>query len=375
MLGETTSVVSCGERESIEVVEKATKHAKALATLGSSWAQIKAEAAQRIVLQSGGSIVALPATSGGRGRSGNVLLDEFAYNLDPERVWDGAGGTVLHGYKLRVMSTPNGVGNLWHRLWTDPAAHKGYSLHEITLEQAQADGLQVDEADCWKQARGDPRVFDQLFRCKFLDNDSQYIPSDLIRIVTVDRLPDGDGDNYAGLDIGLERDRTSLVVVRRVGAVRFPIHIETHGSTDDKLLDRLLEKAFGPVYGCKRLCADATGLGSMPATRWRDKYGSKFEPVQFTPKSKEALATGLYSVAAAEELKLPQAYVHDGIDQAPLLRDDIAAIRRIVTAAGNVRYDAPRTSSGHADRAWALMLGLHAADGGAPADHFDLVSF
>lgn len=360
LFGETTTVISVGEREAVEVLDKAGRHAQALAALGSEWARPVGMSATTLRLASGGRVIALPSTSGGRSFSGNVLLDEFAYHQHPEKVWDGAGGTVMHGYKLRVMSTPNGVGNLWHKLYTDPEQHKGYSLHEVTLDEAMADGLEVSLEDCWKMARGDPRVFDQLFRCKFLDNDAQYISSDLIREATVNDLPDGNGDCYGGLDIGLERDLTSLVIVKRIDAIRSTVHIETHKRTDDEIIDQLCDKAFGPRYRCHRLCADATGLGAIPAQRAKRRYGPKFEPVSFTNKSKEDLATGLYAVAAASELRLPRKYIHDGRDEGALLRDDIASIRRIVTAAGNVRYDAPRTSAGHADRAWALMLALHA---------------
>jgi hypothetical protein len=58
----------------------------------------------------------------------------------------------------------------------------------------------------------------------------------------------------------------------------------------------------------------------------------------------------------------------DGVLKDPLsdtvcaepLRDDLRAIRREITSAGNVRYTAPHNASGHADRAWALFLALHA---------------
>ena len=35
-------------------------------------------------------------------------------------------------------------------------------------------------------------------------------------------------------------------------------------------------------------------------------------------------------------------------------------MKKIVTAANNVRYDADRNENGHADRFWAAGLGLHA---------------
>jgi hypothetical protein len=53
------------------------------------------------------------------------------------------------------------------------------------------------------------------------------------------------------------------------------------------------------------------------------------------------------------------------------LREDICAIRREITTAGNVRYDAPHTDEGHADAAWALALALHAC-GKAPGKKHEI---
>lgn len=358
ILGESTSIVSVGEREGSEVLDKVAKHAMALHRLGSEWAKPVATSATRLTLASGAKVFALPATSGGRGQSGNVLLDEAAYFEHPEEVWDGASATVLHGYRMRVCSTPNGVGNLFHEL---VSGHEklGYRLHSVSLEQARADGIKVDDAECWKMARGDPRLYDQLFNCSFLDSELQYIPGEFITRATIER-PSEDGDVYAGLDIGETRDRTVLVLLRKKGNAKHVFHVESHPRTDDSLLDALVGKAFG-FHRAKRLCADATGLGSMPATRFQKRYGDKFEPVDFTLKSKEEMATGLYSAFAEEELKVPRVFLLANLDEAALLRADVAAVRRIVSDAGNVKYDAPRTQSGHADRAWALMLALKAA--------------
>jgi phage FluMu gp28-like protein len=43
-----------------------------------------------------------------------------------------------------------------------------------------------------------------------------------------------------------------------------------------------------------------------------------------------------------------------------LLNNNLHSIRRVVTTANNVRFDADRTEQGHADRFWALSLALHA---------------
>ena len=120
MLGETTTIISLGQREADEVLDKASKHAQALVKFGSSWAAAKRAKSRELELMSGGRIMSLPNSSAGRSFSGNVILDEVAYYDHPEEVWDGAGGTALHGYRIRVLSTPNGAGDFWYGLWSDP---------------------------------------------------------------------------------------------------------------------------------------------------------------------------------------------------------------------------------------------------------------
>src|SRR6185312_8108623 len=44
------------------------------------------------------------------------------------------------------------------------------------------------------------------------------------------------------------------------------------------------------------------------------------------------------------------------------LKADLKAVKRIITEAGNIRYDAKRSESGHSDRFWALALSWHASD-------------
>lgn len=354
LLGETTTIVSIGEREAIEVLEKAKLHALGLARLGSKWAQQSMRATE-IKFQTGGRILALPATSGGRSFSGNVILDEFAYHQHPEQVWDGAGGTVMHGYKLRCVSTPNGSGNLFHQLWSDESAHRGFSLHSVTIDQAIEQGLRVDLDECWKMARGDPRVFDQLFRCSFLDGAEQYLPvAKIHQAVVQDFDPRLSGRRFAGLDIGLKKDLSVLIVVEQdADGVAHVVDMEECRRTAwEEQQDMVLRSAA--YWDWDRLCVDSTGLGAVPCELLQSKLGKmRVEPVPFTQKSKEAMATLLY-----------QAF-NDGMVK--MLRDtalirDLCSIKRIITSTGAVRYDAPHTDQGHADRAWALALALQACE-------------
>lgn len=357
-LRETTCILSKGEREAKEVLRKARLHAHILEKAGSELAKVVKENETELVFASGGRILALPA-SAGRGYTGNAILDEFAYHERPEQVWEQASGTTSLTGRIRIISTPNGVGNMFHDLWTT-AIEEDWSRYSFPIERAQADGYPVDMDRLWKRAAGDPRLFDQMYRCSFLNNLDQYIPTELLDAAFRRPIPSNDeGLAYGGLDIGETRDRTCLVIIRRNGDQRWLQHIESHKLTDDTLLDQLAEKAF-KQYGVKRLCVDATGLGSFPAKRMRKTWGSRLEPVVFTQASKEDLATGLYD-ALTQGMALPKSYYQQGTDEMPLLREDIASIRRLLTAAGNVRFDAQRTKRGHADRAWSLMLAISGA--------------
>lgn len=368
-LGETTTVISVGERESIEVLDKAEKHAEMLVRLGSKWAVCHKKGTE-LQFASGGRIIALPSTSAGRSFTGNVVLDEFAYVENPKKLWDGAAAVSLRGYRMRVVSTPNGVGNDWHNLWTNPKANAGWAKHETTLEEAMADGMVVDIADCWAIAKGDPRLFDQLFRCKFLDGAEQYIPSEAIAACSSDDIyctPECPA--YGGLDIGRTADRTVLYIIRvDTSGLAHTIHIELRKRTSSDDLDALAELAF-TKFRVRRLCVDATGLGAFPVERMQKRHGAlRVEAVTFTTDSKEDLATTLYSRLTAGARKDGARTVYGpGLVVIPRvdkdLRDDLCALRRTVTSSGAVRYDAPVTDRGHADRAWALALALHGCTG------------
>ena len=372
MLGETTTVISVGERESIEVLKKAESHALVLASLGSKWAaggiSGKYRAGVEVRLASGGRVVALPASSGGRSFSGNIILDEFAYLKDPVAVWDGASAVAMHGFRLRVLSTPNGVGNLFHRLWTDEKASEGFTKHAVTIDQARADGLRVFDEDLWKMARGDPRVYDQIYRCSFLDGAEQYIPTDTINacVMAPGAAIPSELTYYAGLDIGFTNDLSALYVIGQDVTNRcWQVALTTCKRTKWEDQQAIVAASFDR-YKWKRLCVDSTGMGIVPTELLQTKYGKqRVEAVTFTMQSKEALATGLYQAFQDSMIRIER-----DVD----LIHDVCSLKRIVTAAGNVRYDADRTDKGHADRAWALALALHActqSPTGGPSSDYD----
>jgi phage FluMu gp28-like protein len=134
--------------------------------------------------------------------------------------------------------------------------------------------------------------------------------------------------------------------------------------TDHAGLQSLVAEMFGR-YPIARLCVDSGGLGTFPTEELQKRFGVQaVEPVNFgAGNQKELLATTLSSSFLDGWVRIP---ADDGVlvditdGSAKGLVDDVCSLRRIITASGNVRYDAPRNLQGHADRAWALALALYA---------------
>jgi phage FluMu gp28-like protein len=145
------------------------------------------------------------------------------------------------------------------------------------------------------------------------------------------------------------RDLAVLAVVERVGDVFWTrALIEMQGAKFSEQ-EQVLRDVI-PL--CVRGAVDSTGLGMEMAERLAEQFPGQVEPVSFTLARKQDLAVRMKRSFQEKTIRIPD---HRE------LRRDLNAVKRIVTAAGNVRFDAERTDQGHADRFWALALALHAA--------------
>ncbi|MCH4295583.1 terminase family protein [Shewanella sp. 3B26] len=96
-----------------------------------------------IYFASGFKIQALSSNpSNLRGMQGNVTIDEAAFHDRLAEVLKAALALTMWGAKVRLISTHNGVENLFNELINDSrAGKKSYSVHRITLDDACAEGL------------------------------------------------------------------------------------------------------------------------------------------------------------------------------------------------------------------------------------------
>jgi len=360
----TWVVLSAGERQALEFMAKVRQWAEAFALVIHDFDEQRAGAeallrSSEVRFATGSRVIALPANPAtARGYSGNVILDEFAFHEDAEGIWRAIYPSItnpLRGeLKLRVLSTPNGQGNRFYRLWTGGGAN--WSRHKVTVHDAIAAGLPIN-LDALREQIGDADAWAQEYECAFLDVGGVLFPYELIAGCESDlaselmTVPSGErGALYTGVDVGTVNDPTVAVTLERMPDSRLRViealRLKGMPLPDQQdLLDGRL--AAATVSGL-----DATGLGKQMAQFFSAKLGGKFRPCDFTSKWKHEAFTRLYNALERKSVLLPVS--RD-------VREDMHAWHVSHSGSGVATYWAPRTREGHSDFTSALVIALDCA--------------
>jgi len=377
-------ILSAGERQSREVMEKIRVHCFGMRIWCEFTGRFLTEdpRIRRLEARLPGNvrIIALPANPlTARGFTGDVFLDEFAMHRDDEAIWAALFPTLLRGEgELDVASTPRGRKNVFYRLKNNTR----FFHNTVTLDDAVRQGLDVDAA-AMRAGIGDERTWRQEFCCQFEDESTSFMTYDLIRRCQDERIAtelDWDDlirpnmDIYVGVDVGRKRDVTAIWLWnKQIGPAAQPnVKRTTLDATEDTELSTVgvlvlsdapfaeQELQIGRILehrSVRRCCIDSSGMGLHLAERLVERFGDhRVEPVVFTAGLKSQLAGGLRVMAERGRLRIP-------VDEA--ITNDWHSIERTVTTGGHLRFDADRSTGGHADRFWAAALGIHAAE--APA--------
>ncbi len=282
-----------------------------------------------------------------------------------------------------------------------------WSGHRVDIYDAVLQGLPA-KIDLLRAGCDDEETWLQEYGCQFLSDAQNYIPIELIsscvheEATTEAVLGSGDwglgsGNSqhpapstqypelYLGVDIGRKHDLTIAWLFEKVGGVLWSRQLVTmKGVSFDEqeraicaLIERTPHRASslthplpkregqggsshvtrhtslgGSPAAVRRVCIDQSGLGMMLAEHLVQRYGAVVEPIQFTAQLKERLAPMVKMAFEERTVRIP-----DNRE----VRADINSVKRFVTAAGNVRFDAEHTDRGHADRFWALAMVVNAA--------------
>lgn len=322
------------------------------------------------------------------GKRGGRVLDEFALHPDPRKLYSIAYPGITWGGQLEIVSTHRGSANYFAEL-VQEIKHRGnpkhFSLHRVTLQDALDDGFlwklqqslpddnpiqEMDEAayfDFIRSGCADEEQFLQEYMCVPADDQGAFLTYDEIARC---EYPAGEewemndagyvagrqvSDLYMGVDVGRKRDLTVIWILERINGRFFTRKVVELRDTPFGVQEGVLY-GFMALFGLRRCCIDATGLGMQLAERAIEKFGGRVEAVRFSAQVKEALAYPLR--AAFEDLALR-------IPFSNAIRSDLRAVRKTTTAAGNIRFEAESGPDGHADRFWALALAIHAAGSAA----------
>jgi phage FluMu gp28-like protein len=317
-------------------------------------------------------------------RCADIKLDEFALHENQRELYANASPCILWGGQLSIISTHRGVDTVFNEMirsvkeQNDPL---GLSHHRITIHDAVQQGLveRVNAASRRNESRGaflqrlrkqclDEEQWLREYFCTPMEENTAFLEWSLITpcehpncLKSFDYLSEPTGFDsysctptfpslYVGVDVARKQHLCVIDVGERIGDVIWDrMQIEQQNKTFAEIehdLWRLLS-----LPSVNRCCIDATGLGMQLAERAKERFGSKAEPITFTPTVKEELAFELRR--AFEDRKLR-------IDPDPALRADLRGVRKQITSSGNIRFVA-ESEDGHCDRFWAKALRQHAA--------------
>lgn len=356
-------ILSRGERQAREAMEEGVKlHLRAMnAAFDALETDFRLEdrttiRALEVSMKNGSRVTALPANPDtARGFSANVFLDEFAFHKDSHAIWKALFPVISkNGLKLRITSTPNGKENKFYELMT--AEDGSWSRHVVDIYAAVAGGLPRD-IDELRKALADEDAWAQEFELQWMDGATAWLSWELINAAEDDKAGQPEmytgGPCFVGVDIGRRRDLFAAVVLEEVGDVLWVREIaERRGATfaeQDAILDDIMSR-----YRVMRVCMDQTGMGEKPVEDAQRRHGtSRVEGVLFTASAKLGLATVGKQAFEDKRLRIPH-----GVQA---LRSDLHKLQKVSGPTGAPRFVAESDDAGHADRTWALFLGLSAA--------------
>jgi hypothetical protein len=240
---------------------------------------------QQISFANGSTITAIP-TSPDAGRSealSLLIVDEAAFIRDFEDIWTGLYPTLSTGGSAIIISTPNGVGGMYYKLWTDGVAQQN-EFKTINLPW----WVHPEHDQAWfdKETRNLPkRKVAQEFLCDFISSGETFLqPSEMDYLREMIDQPirkEGfansvwiwsdpePGKRYvisADVARGDSADYTTFHVI---DAEQCEVVAEFMGKIPpDKLADLLLE--YGKKYNTALICPERNTFGYFTCVKLRD---------------------------------------------------------------------------------------------------------
>lgn len=351
-------ILSRGERQAKEFMDEIIKvHLRAFELLyyrnNLELVNKKNIKSLEVILNNGSKITALPANPDtARGFSANVLLDEFAFHNDSDKIWSALFPVISKSnLKLRILSTPNGKNNKFYDLMTKD--NPLWTRHIVNIYDAVKCGLPRNIEEL-RRACGDDVLWKREFELEWVDDATAWLDYDLIFSCEHEAAgrPEGYkyGYCYVGIDVAIRNDYFVIAVLEQVADVLWLRELITEKkitfSAQMMLLQEIMKK-----YHVSKIAIDQTGIGEMPVETIKSEYGeSMVEGVIFSAPAKLDMATKLKKRFQDKTIRIP-------LDDNKL-RIDLHSVERHLTKTGITSLRAERDETGHADRFWAIALAV-----------------
>ncbi len=348
-----------------------------------------------------------------RGYSANMVLTEFAFFEDTEATWRAIVPTItspLRGgeKKVRLITTPNGIGNKAHDLWVKnyvgeklkvesgkrkggghpppPKAMAGrednletsafylqpsdlspvWSCHFVDIYMAVRGGLGIDVAKL-RAGLDDPDGWAQEFECRFSDTQAVLLPYDLMAgcesseatavVAPVFWKGRHSFPLVLGIDFGRHRDLSVAWSLSQLGETLQTVEVlELDRMSTPAQVDMLRPR----IQQARRVCLDYTGAGIGLGDYLVKEFGEWNEGQHKFGKIELCAFSNAFKVEVFSKLRM--AFERRGV-RVPVnraIREDLHSVNRVTSSNGQVSYRAAHTPDGHADRCTALALAVRA---------------
>ncbi|MEO0586052.1 MAG: hypothetical protein AAF078_00270 [Planctomycetota bacterium] len=412
--GDTWYIVSLTQRQADQTFEKCRWWAKKVSQIVE---EIRAESspqvdvatglditfnARELRLPGGGRVVSLPGRDPDAlaGFTGNVIFTEFG--LFPEggyRHWRVVFPLATRGFQVIAISTPRGRNTKFFELVNDPET---YSVHRCDIHRSLAEGFvlkdnkgESTDLETFKRLYGDEAGFRREYELEFTGDLDALLswaklqragelgrkhPFDLLEVTGeagwrsnfFESIAPESGRLEIGWDVARKGDISALWVntaSSRAADTRRLRALVLMRRVSFELQRQIVSSAMrSPVVAVG--CGDATGLGMDSNETLSNRFGSRWEGVSFSARTKSDLASKLLTTFDAGEQAIPPVdgpHKFIATDLYALQREEVGgqADKRLRL----IESDNPLLPDSHCDVAYAGALALRAASlqGAQPA--------
>jgi len=360
-----TIIVSPTQRQSDRVKRYVDKYILKLEKLFGQKIEFKKNRQDHLITEGESEIWSFPNNLAGvQGIDADkVIIDEVALfeTREGQDMYEATlGSLAAKGGGMCLSSRPKGRRGSHWETWND-APDNGYRKIRIPWQlRAEEDPKYGREVLKHKRLlKHHPRQFEELYECAFVDENILTFPYEMLE-ENVDKnlrlLRDGESfvnprENriFMGLDFARRKDKTSIVIVELEGDTYVVRYIKDTRESFDRQRDEIIN--IHNIYKPESIFLDETGLGLPMLDVLRERLGPKVQGIVFTSKNKERLIVDLRNRLADRKIKLP--------DDDELLSELHSIEKKSLPETGRVVYVCPKDESGHADRAFSLMLAVN----------------